>query len=140
VWSKFIDWVQDPVLSADPSLADEAERDAKKDLVVERLGIWSKRFSKIDIVTEAQKRHVPASPVSTPLDLVNDPQLTARGYLSETDHPEFGRIMFPMGAIGSLKGIRLSPAPSLGQHNAEILTGLGYTEAERLALQESGAI
>jgi len=139
-WSKFVDWVQDPVLSADPSLADEAERDAKKELVVERLGMWSKRFSKIDIVTEAQKRHVPASPVSTPLDLVNDPQLTARGFLSEIDHPDFGRMMFPLGAIGSLKGIRLSPAPSLGQHNAEILAQLGYRDTERQALVESGVM
>jgi crotonobetainyl-CoA:carnitine CoA-transferase CaiB-like acyl-CoA transferase len=139
-WGKFVDWVQDPVLSADPSLADEAERDAKKELVVERLGMWSKRFSKIDIVTEAQKRHVPASPVSTPLDLVNDPQLTARGFLSEIDHPDFGRMMFPLGAIGSLKGIRLSPAPSLGQHNAEILAQLGYRDTERQALVESGVM
>ncbi len=139
-WGKFVDWVQDPVLSADPSLADEAERDAKKDLVIERLGLWSKRFSKIDIVTEAQKRHVPASPVSTPLDLVNDPQLTARGFLSEMDHPEFGRIMFPQGAIGSLKGRRIGPAPSLGQHNAEILVQLGYTESECQELITSGAM
>ena len=137
-WGKFVDWVQDPVLSADPSLADEAERDAKKELVVERLGMWSKRFSKIDIVTEAQKRHVPASPVSTPLDLVNDPQLTARGFLSETDHPDFGRMMFPQGAIGSLWGNKLSPAPTLGQHNAAILAQLGYTETERQALVKSG--
>jgi len=127
-------------LLADLSLADEAERDAKKDLVIERLGMWSKGFSKIDIVTEAQKRHVPASPVSTPLDLVNDPQLTARGFLSETDHPEFGRIMFPFGAIGSLKGIRIGLAPSLGQHNAEILAQLGYTETERQELVSSGAM
>ncbi len=139
-WAKFVDWVQDPVLLADPSLADEAERDAKKELVIERLGMWSKRFSKIDIVTEAQKRHVPASPVSTPLDLVNDPQLTARGFLAETDHPEFGRIMFPFGAIGSLKGIRIGLAPSLGQHNAEILAQLGYTETEREELVSSGAM
>lgn len=139
-WGKFVDWVQDPVLSADPSLADEAERDAKKELVVERLGMWSKRFSKIDIVTEAQKRHVPASPVSTPLDLINDPQLTARGFLSETDHPDFGRILFPLGAIGSLWGTKLSPAPSLGQHNAEILVQLGYSDFQRQELLNSGAM
>ncbi len=139
-WTKFVEWVQDPVLLADSSLVDEAERDQKKDLVVERLGLWSKRFSKLDIVTEAQKRHVPASPVSTPLDLVNDPQLTARGFLSEIDHPQFGRIRFPLGAIGSLWGTPIGPAPTLGQHNAEILEDLGYSETEREALMSSGAL
>ncbi len=139
-WRKFMDWVQDPVLLADSSLADEAERNEKKDMVVERLELWSKNFSKEGIVSEAQKRHVPASPVTTPLDLVNDPQLTARGFLTETNHPQFGRILFPAGAIGGLKGVRLSPAPFLGQHNAEILAELGYTEAERQALVDSGAM
>jgi len=139
-WAKFVDWVQDPVLSADPSLADEAERDAKKELVVERLGMWSQQFSKLDIVTEAQKRHVPASPLSTPLDLVNDPQLTTRGFLAETDHPDFGRILFPRGAIGSLWGTRLAPAPTLGQHNDQILKGLGYTDSDLKALADSGAV
>ncbi len=45
-----------------------------------------------------------------------------------------------VGALASLKGIRLSAAPSLGQHNAEILTQLGYTETERQALVESGVM
>jgi crotonobetainyl-CoA:carnitine CoA-transferase CaiB-like acyl-CoA transferase len=139
-WGKFVDWVQDPVLSADASLVDEAERDAKKDLIVERLGMWSKGFSKIEIVTEAQKRHVPAAPVSTPLDLVDDPQLKARGFLSETNHPDFGRILFPLGAIGSLWGNKLNPAPSLGQQNAKILAELGYKEADIQELVEGGAL
>jgi len=49
-------------------------------------------------VVEAQRQHVPASPVATVLDLAHDPQLIARGFLKEIDHPEFGRILFPMGA------------------------------------------
>ena len=92
IWDRFVDWVQDPVLLADPSLADEAERDAKKDLVVERLGMWSRRFAKIDIVTEAQKRHVPASPVSPPLALVNVPQLIRPGFPAARYPPALARV------------------------------------------------
>ena len=124
-WARFVEWVQDPVLSADPSLADEAERFAKKDLVLERIEMWSRGFSKNDIVAEAQKRRVPAAPVSTALDLVDDPQLIARGFLSEREHPLFGRIPMPRGAIGSLWETDLAPAPTLGQHNVEILAELG---------------
>ena len=123
-WGRFVEWVQDPVLSADPSLADEAERHAKQDLVLERLEMWSRRFSKNDIVAEAQERRVPASPVSTALELLDDPQLAARVFLSETDHPQFGRIPMPKGAIGNLWGTSLGHAPTLGQHNAEILAEL----------------
>lgn len=123
-WSKFIDWVQDPELSADPSLAEEENQHKRRDFIMERLDHWAKRFTKTELVEQAQDLHFPASPVSTTLDLVNDPQLSARGFLSEMSHPEFGQVNFPQGAIASVLRHRLNPAPKLGEHNAEMLTNL----------------
>lgn len=137
-WNRFLSVVQDPVLMADPSLADEAIRHEKKDLVLERVAAWSAQFTRDEIVREVQRHHIPASPVSTPLDLVDDPQLIARGFLAETDHTEFGRLLSPMGAIASVIGTRVGPAPLLGQHNSEIAKELGYGERDRPFLSESG--
>ena len=139
-WTKFMDWVQDPELISDPSLAEEKNQHKRRDFIMDRLDKWAKRFTKAELVQEAQRRHFPASPVSTPLDLVDDPQLIARGFLKEIDHPEFGRIRFPQGAIATVLGNRLSPAPRLGEHNTEILTQLGYSEADRQTLISAGAI
>lgn len=139
-WVKFMDWVQDPVLMEDKSLLDEAERNAKKDLILDRLEEWSKKFKKAEIVAEAQRRHIPASPVSTAFDLAQDPQLIARGFLSETDHPLFGKMLFPVGAIASVLGRKLAPAPRLGEHSTEILEELGYTAADHQALLETMAM
>jgi hypothetical protein len=36
------------------------------------------------------------------------------------DHPEFGQINFPQGAIASVLGNKLRTAPKLGEHNAEV--------------------
>ncbi|MBI2087894.1 MAG: CoA transferase [Deltaproteobacteria bacterium] len=82
-WEEFTAWVQDPELMADPSLARDEIQHEKKDFIMDRILAWANRFTKAELVEEAQRRHFPASPVSTPLDLVNDPQLIARGYLSE---------------------------------------------------------
>lgn len=139
-WMRFMEWVQDPVLADDKELADESYRFSKKDFVIDRLNEWTKGFTKAELVAEAQKHRVPASPISTPLDFVQDPQLIARGFLVETDHPEFGKMMFPQGAIASLKGSQVKPAPSLGQHNTEVLSELGYSKEDCRALVESGAI
>ena len=130
-WSKFMDWVQDPELSADPSLAEEENQYKRRDFIMDRLHDWANRFTKTELVEEAQRLHFPASPVSTPLDLVNDPQLLARGFLTELDHREFGTINFPQGAIASLSGHRLSPAPKLGEHNSEILSRLQRSPENR---------
>jgi formyl-CoA transferase len=128
-WSKFVDWVQDPELSADPSLAEEENQHKRRDFIMERLDHWAKRFTKTELVEQAQRLHFPASPVSTTLDLVNDPQLIARGFLTEMDHAEFGRINFPQGAIASVLGNQLSAAPKLGEHNTEILNELPKSAA-----------
>ena len=139
-WTKFMDWVQDPELASDPSLAEEENQHKRRDFIMERLDKWATRFTKTDLVEEAQRRHFPASPVSTPLDLVDDPQLIARGFLKELDHPEFGRIRFPQGAIATVLGNQLGPAPKLGEHNNEILTQLGYSAEDRHTLISAGAI
>jgi len=139
-WTKFMEWVQDAELSTDPSLAEEENQHKRRDFIMDRLDAWAKRFTKTELVEEAQRRHFPASPVSSPLDLVDDPQLIARGFLKEIDHPEFGRIKFPQGAIATALGNQLSPAPRLGEHNNEILTQLGYSADDRKTLVAAGVI
>src|SRR5262249_50628684 len=99
---------------------------------------WAARFTKTELVEEAQRRHFPASPVSTPLDLIDDPQLIARGFLKEIDHPEFGRIKFPEGAIASLVGTELTPAPRLGEHSTRVLPPRAYSACDREALIAAG--
>ena len=93
---------------------------------MDRLHAWAKKFTKTELVEEAQRRHFPASPVSTTLDLVDDPQLIARGFLQEMNHPLLGRITFPTGALATVVGAQLSPAPRLGEHNAQILKELRH--------------
>jgi len=129
-WAKFIDWVKDPELSADPSLAEEENQHRRRDFIMDRLHAWARRFTKTELVEQAQQLHFPASPVSTPLDLVNDPQLTARGFMTKMDHRDFGTINFPQGAIASVLRHRLSAAPRLGEHNAEILAVLNCSISE----------
>ena len=126
-WARFMDWVGDPELAADTSLADEAERRARQAEVIDRLERWTTTFGKEDLVLQSQQRHTPAAPVSTALDLAGDPQLLDRGFLRQVDHPSLGPMQMPAGALATLRGAQPAPAPRLGQHNAEILAELGLS-------------
>ncbi len=114
-----MDWIDDPVL-ADRSLADEAHRLEKRDFILDRISLWSRQHSKEELVTQAQARHIPASPVATVLDLAHDPQLMARGFLQPMQHPDFGDILFPVGACARMtgthcrrrRGLASTPRPS----------------------------
>ncbi|MBM2810335.1 MAG: bbsE [Chloroflexi bacterium] len=115
-WSRFLDWVQDPVLAADPSFAEEEHRNVAKDLIFDRLDRWSMTLKKVEAVDEAQSQGITSTPVSTPVDLADDPQLVHRGFLRAENLPGFGSVQVPAGAIASLFGRPISLAPSLGEH------------------------
>ena len=137
-WARLMEWVNDPVLLADPELVDEGKRQLKRDFILDRLSEWSKKNKKIELVMQAQNLHIPASPVATVLDLASDPQLIARGFLREIEHPQLGKIMFPVGATGRAESVTLKPAPTLGQHTLAILRELGYSSDEARAFAGSG--
>src|SRR5690606_30105135 len=115
-WLTLMDWMKDPVLADDEALLEYDERMAKKDLILDRIGGWARSFPKLEVVAEAQSRHIPSAPVNTSLDLAQDEQLIARKFLVEIDDPELGRMWFPRGALATLWDRDMVPAPLLGAH------------------------
>ena len=76
-------------------------------------------------------------------DLMACPHLQARGFFREIDHPAAGPAPYAgMGAaISELPADAPSPAPLLGQHNAEIYRdALGYAPDDLAALRYAGVI
>jgi crotonobetainyl-CoA:carnitine CoA-transferase CaiB-like acyl-CoA transferase len=138
-WHGLTDWMQDRELANDESLARYEQRLARRDELLDRVGEWSRGFSKLEIVSEAQRRHIPSAPVSTSLDLTNDAQLIDRGFLVEMEHPRYGTLQFPRGALATCWGREIGPAPELGSANAQILCELGYSDEQRVLLFERGA-
>lgn len=81
---------------------------------------------------------VPAAVVVSPSLVTANPQLDHRGFFERLDHPSAGENLYPCPPFARLDGKRwlLRPPPTLGQHNAEVLTAVcGLTEGdlERLA-------
>ena len=85
---------------------------------------------------------VPAGPVLTGEEAVADPQIIHNETLVEWKHPDAGTVRQPRPAA------RFSETPTdldfsgahRGQHNEEILGGLGYSSEQIKGLQESGVI
>ena len=97
-----------------------------------------------DIVEQLVDAGVPAAPVLGPVAVLDLPPLQARGFVEEIDGPAIGRhpVLGVPFRFASRPGPWFeSPAPTLGQHNHEVLVGLlGLDEATIAELAAANVI
>ncbi len=94
---------------------------------------WTLERSPEEVQERLQAAGVPAGLVASATDLLADPQLQARGFFVETDHPLLGRIALDRQPIhlSADVGGRFRPAPLPGQDNVEVFGRvLGLTPEE----------
>jgi crotonobetainyl-CoA:carnitine CoA-transferase CaiB-like acyl-CoA transferase len=75
---------------------------------------------------------IPCAPVLTRTQMIHHPQVAANGIVVETTHPEAGalRQARPAARFSKTEAAIRSPGPALGQHTAEILGSLGYSQSD----------
>jgi crotonobetainyl-CoA:carnitine CoA-transferase CaiB-like acyl-CoA transferase len=86
---------------------------------------------------------VPAAAVVSAEDVLDNPQLAARGYFASVEHPVAGAIRVPGPGVRWQRRtgpLHARPAPLLGEHNEEILGGLLGLSPEQLAQLAAEAI
>ena len=99
--------------------------------------------SKEEILRLCLENRVPCVPVLTFDEVLSDSQLNSRGYFQEIGHPEAGDFRYP----GPPYRLSASPvrmvraAPTLGQHNWEILCDeLDLTASDYFSLSQAGVV
>ena len=117
-----------------------------KELLVEGLAQWDR----LPLFIASGERRLVFGMAQDAGDLVACPHLEARGFFREVEHPVAGRAEYAgMGARlleGNGAGVTErhvdapSPAPLLGQHNAEVYGKFGYRADELTALRYAGVI
>ncbi len=93
----------------------------------------------VDILLDAG---FPAAPIHNYQQVFEDPHTIARGMMVEMDHPIEGRVKglgIPVKLSETPGSIR-RPAPLLGEHTEETLSGLGYSGEEIADLRERKVI
>ena len=94
---------------------------------------WLQHFDKHD---------VPAAPADHRDDFLVDPQVQSDGILVQIDDPMLGMLtqLGPLVSVAGLPGSVVEPAPGLGEHGVEVLTGVGFDREECSRLVDSGAL
>jgi len=132
-----------PAWADDPRFQTARQRAQNGPEITRLVAQWVAPQSKHDLQREGQARGVPIAIFSTPRDLLDSAHMKARGFFVEVDHPEVGRHKYPYVPyqFSETPARYERPAPTLGQHNAEVYGGLLGCSREDLArLRAVGAI
>jgi crotonobetainyl-CoA:carnitine CoA-transferase CaiB-like acyl-CoA transferase len=110
------------------------------------LGEFFTGHTRAELVQGSLDRRILLFPVATPAALQGHPQLEARGYFKEIEHPELGEtVQYPGAFIKSgdgrdIAGIYRRP-PLIGEHNVQIYQEeMGLSNSELETLKRSGVI
>jgi len=102
---------------------------------------WTSTRSKHEVMDILGKAGVPCGACLDTGEVLADPHLKARDMIVELDHPVRGRFVTVGNPIKlSDSPTTITPSPMLGEHRAEILRALGYSDGDITALEKDGAV
>lgn len=136
------DVIHRPDLIADPRFATNSDRGRNVELLEGLLeGILAQQ-DKAHWLDLCDQAGVPAGPINSFAEAMQDEHYLARGMVQEIDHPVIGRmktIGFPSKFSRTPSQIR-RPAPLFAQHTNEILEGIGVSAEDLAYLRAEGCI
>jgi crotonobetainyl-CoA:carnitine CoA-transferase CaiB-like acyl-CoA transferase len=142
-WPALVDLLGAPEWASRSGLSTVAGRFEAHGLLDEHLADWFGSQERDVAVERLLAAGVAAAPVVDSRDVVTEPVFEARGFAEWIDHPVVGRVpvtTLPFRWAGIDRWIRC-PAPTLGQHNHEVLSSiLGLDAAEIARLEEEQVI
>ena len=128
-------------LGNDPRLAQNDGRSQHAELIDGAIAEWTAQRSRDEVIEALKGARVPAGYPYTAADIVSDPHYLARQMIEQVQ-----TSVGPLKVPGVLPKLSRTPGrigtggPQLGEHNDDILAGLGLSAEQVAGLRERGII
>ncbi|HEU4428744.1 MAG TPA: CaiB/BaiF CoA-transferase family protein [Myxococcota bacterium] len=144
LFRKLCEAIGNPELARDERFKNHRVRAANRPALTEIIAAWMRERSCEEALSALGPKgaDLPCARVAAPHELLDDPQLNARGMIERHPHPQLGEVVFHGNAL-QLSGAaprERALAPELGEANAEVFGELGVTAEQLAGLKERGVI
>lgn len=131
-----------PEMAEDPKWSSASARSMVWKEAFEAYAGEMAKIPRDELVRRLVAEDVPAAPVLSPEEVLEDPQVVHSGLIEHVQHPHVGGMRqprLPMSFSGTPVE-RARPAPALGEQTDEILAEFGYDAGEVAALRAAGTV
>jgi crotonobetainyl-CoA:carnitine CoA-transferase CaiB-like acyl-CoA transferase len=141
-WKIFCDAFGLQELAGDPRVATNNQRVLARDWLIPRLQEIFRGYTAAELQERFEANGLPFAPIVKPEALFEDPHLDRTGGLGTlvTESGEETQVPLLPLTFGGERLRPRRPLPGIGEHTAEVLHGLGYSQHEIEAMQQRGAI
>jgi crotonobetainyl-CoA:carnitine CoA-transferase CaiB-like acyl-CoA transferase len=142
-WAALVDALGRPAWALDPKWGTTAGRRAGQNDIDAVLADWCRSRGGDEIVETLWPAGVPVAKVMQPHRQTELAPLVDRGFFEDAGHPVNGTAphsTLPARFSNGPQRFHRSHAPLLGEHNREILSGLGVSDDEIVQLEADGVI
>ncbi len=137
-WEGLARLLGDPEWASPEKFRDPATHGAA---INRNLRQWTAGHTREWLYQEGQAHGVPIAPYLTPAEVYCSPQQRERDFFAEVTHPKAGSFDYAgMPYRMSETPSTLRRAPLLGEHNAEVYGGLGYSALDLVAMARAEVI
>jgi crotonobetainyl-CoA:carnitine CoA-transferase CaiB-like acyl-CoA transferase len=128
-------------LGNDPRLAQNDGRSQHAELIDGAIAEWTAQRGRDEVIEALKGARVPAGYPYTAADIVQDPHYLARQMIEQVQ-TSVGPLKVPgvLPKLSRTPGRIGSGGPQLGEHNDDILAGLGLSDEQVAGLRERGVI
>jgi formyl-CoA transferase len=135
VFARLCEAMQTPALAADARYEDHQARGTNQHELDDVITRWTSTLGTRELLDLLEKHGVPSGLIYRTADMLEDPHFVAREAIVRTQHPSFGTLRMQNVAprLSATPSSIRSPAPELGQHNADVYGELLGIDAAALA-------
>lgn len=139
-WCRLIGY---PELFDDPRFADDDLRWENGDVLNDLMARWCADKTKVDIQTQLEAAKLPAAPLHSTQEVLEDPHVQAMGYLRRVPFPGAAHdvpIIETPFRMSATPGTVRRRAPLLGEHTDEVLAEIGYRGDQIAGLRDRSIV